>query len=220
MGFWSSARPAARSWGNVHALPILRASHQNGLTFASEKVEDFVNRWRQTAQPGNAPKGREYYAITVRVRLDKRTLDQVERIMRDEVARGLSPRTATISGGEHVRRVSPIAQAAGGKREREQPIGGVGGAAMTRTHPRGLRDQAPCLLACPRDRQRSVAIRVRLPSETNILCPLRAFVPSRFNPSFYWGGEVDSSGKAGDSCARERDAADDRQRRRGRPGDE
>jgi len=87
-------------------LPILRASHQNGLTFASEKVADFLNRWRQTAQPGNAPKGREHYASAVRVRLiptlrrvclKKRTLDQVECMMRDEVARGLSPRTATIS---------------------------------------------------------------------------------------------------------------------------
>jgi len=86
-------------------------------------------------------------------------------------------------GGEHVRRVAPNANAAVGKREWEQPIGGVGGAAMTRTHPRGLRDQAPRLLSCPRDRQRSVAIRVRLPSETNILCPLRTSVPSRFNPS-------------------------------------
>ncbi len=86
----------------------LHSAYERGMTpaSASEKVEDFLNRWLETAQPGNTPKGREYYASTVRVhlipalgriRLDKLTVDQVERMMREEVARGLSPRTATIS---------------------------------------------------------------------------------------------------------------------------
>jgi len=86
----------------------LHIAYERGMVpaSASEKVEDFLNRWLETAQPGNTPKGREYYASTVRVhlipalgriRLDKLTVDQVERMMRDEVARGLSPRTATIS---------------------------------------------------------------------------------------------------------------------------